>query len=270
MIGVMSLWTRTPRFRMNFSLAMLYSAACAYLGKNFQDTELVTDDHGLEIADRLRWEFTSYRKTLNNLVPVRMRHCWMLGKLAASVAQTERHVHVDLDLLVMAPLPSRLAEARCFVQGKDQQHIYKDKLMAEMLRHAGIGPEVVPYNTGLIGWTDLRARDEYIKEAWYAAVKLCGRYREDHYGTAISVVAEQAVLARFATKKRVKVAEAIPMFTNATDVDFSDFPFCHMWGSSKLSGRNLAKVERRFRQDFPEKFRDFVTGFDVLLKKGLV
>lgn len=269
MIAVASLWTNTPRFKMPRTLAMIYSAAAAHMTRHFGQSELVTDDRGLEIADRLRWNYTSFSKALNNTGKAENKHVWMLGKLDASSIQSKSHAHIDLDLIVLGAPPERLTKATCLVQSKDLQEIYRSEKIAGMMQIAGIPDHIVPYNTGIIGWNNLEMRDIYVRGARQIADKLSHFFPNEREGTAISVVAEQAYLAYLMREHKQPVTECIPLFSNVTAADFRDFPFSHFWSEAKSNVWATTKLEARFSRDFPEAYENFERGWEFLKSKQL-
>lgn len=261
MIGLFSLWTETPVFRLDYPLALLYSAAIAYGGRSYGDTELVTDGGGLELADRLGWNLTSYSLALQDFCGCEMHHIWMLGKLHAQRIQCKPFVHTDLDLLLYAPLPARMTTARVCAQSKDDTASYLDPFVRSVMDLAGLPCGTVPYNAALIGWTDLALRDCYISQAWDAAVRIAPLV--EHGGIA-SIVCEQAMLGHVMRQERVHIETAIPMPVHVHDEDFEDVKFTHFWGRSKHDPDWWHKIETRFSHDFPEAYAAFVRGMRIL------
>lgn len=258
MRAVMSLWTGTDKFKLTRGLALLFSASVAYAHRAFGDSELVTDLRGIQIADRLRWQFTSFSTVLQDFCTDNERHVWMLGKIKAQSIQPVPHIHVDMDAVIFHKFGDRILKARVAVQSKDHQECYHDPLTLEYMEVCGITPGTCAFNMGITLWNDLALRDEYCAQVFAMVERNAGILRN---GTALSLVAEQVLFADFMRYKRVEVTEIIPMPKLCCMGDFSDCQFSHLWSDSKENGDWLLKIEKRFAHEFPEKYANFQTGW---------
>lgn len=260
----MSLWTVTPEFHLNRQTAILHSAAAAYVNRAWENTELVTDIQGLRIAERLGWGFCSNVLALDKFCPAHAFHVFALGKLHAQAIQQEPHAHIDFDVLCYHLPPRRWREARCGYQSIDEPDGYRKAALAGVLSYCNIG-RGAPVNTGLVCWNDLDLRDEYVfraNRAAYMAARFCGD------GLTVSLAAEQAVLGALLREKGVRGEALIPMASLADPADFADCAFTHLWSASKKDPRWAARVEERFRQEFPAKYEAATAGFALLEKRG--
>lgn len=271
MTGLQSLWTQATGFKLDRATTMLFSASVAFLHKFFLDTELVTDQRGIEIADRLRWPFTSYSLGLENFCPQQAKHVWMLGKLEASKVQTRPHVHIDLDLVLYKPLPSRVLTSRVAVQGKDTQQPYRTGYISQIMQSCGLPESAVPFNTAILLWNDLQLRDGYVRYARSLALAAASAWPSDvpANGTGVTIVAEQAGLSEFLRLNRVKAEECAPMPENIEEDDFEDIAFVHLWSVSKQRSKWLNSIERKFRTEAPEAYENFRNGYNKLLERGI-
>lgn len=265
MRAVCTLWTSPSGFKLKRDIAMLYSASSASVCRHFEKTTLVCDQRGLEIADRLGWDFTTFSACLDNFCRKEERFIWMLGKIQAQKIQREPFVGIDLDVIVSGQLPSRLIDSRVFAQSLDPMDVYRVPEVMAMRRDCGISEGCAPLNTGLIGWNDMRLKDEYCNRALVASSILSRKYNN---GTLASIVAEQCVLADLLSERDVKPVRCIPAPHIAEQEDF-DFKFTHVWGRSKGNRQTLSKVESHFKKNYPDEYRKFLFGWDVLIAKGL-
>lgn len=265
MIGVQSLWTQPPNFKLTRSLALLFSASVAYAGRALGDIELVTDVKGLRIADRLRWEFTTFVQTLEKFAPREHWHMWSLGKIKALSIQRRPCVHIDLDLCLLEPFPERVLAARVAAQSKDCPGYYWQNSIADYMRDCGVPQDTCTFNTAITLWNDLDLKDEYCSRV-FKTVEKVGRKLKN--GTILSLVAEQGIYGALMRERRVKVEECIPLPEHVNESDF-DFHFCHFWGKSKNDRDWSLIIEQRFKRDFPEKHADFERGFEFLLRDGI-
>jgi hypothetical protein len=241
---------------------MLFSASVAYLDRSFTSTEFVTDLAGLEIADALKWEFTSYSCGVERKIPAHARHVWMLPKLYAQALQSQPHAHIDLDLMVYHPFPKRIREARVAAQSKDTPGYYFDSYVQNYLSACGIPLDTVAYNMAITLWNDLALRDEFCE----AAIKLaCDKASSLDNGVVLSITCEQAFFGHFMRQRRIKVEEAVGIPTLIEHGETRDAQFTHYWGRSKQMLGWLKKCEERFAEDFPGKHALFVRGWKKLL-----
>lgn len=268
MIAVQSLWTGTTKFVLTRKLAMLFSASAAYLNDWYPHTELVTDMCGLEIAERLGWNYTSFSTALDTFCPKELRHVWCLGKIFASSIQSKSHVHVDLDLFLMGRFKARIEGARVAAHSKDPPGFYRMPRQREMLAMAGIPDYVTPHNTGILLWNDLELRDAYVKAATDALHKV-GKSVE--CGTSVTVCIEQAAFSNLMRERGVKVEEIcllpIPGMIQPEDMPT---PFVHFWGRSKRNDGWMQRAEELFAENYPAQYAAFKRGFAILEKAGRI
>lgn len=262
--AVLSLWTGTTGFYLDRAAAMLFSASVAYAGAAFKHTEFVTDIRGLEISDRLGWDFTSHVAALEGFRPKGAEHVWMLGKIKAQEIQTEPFAHVDLDMLMFQPLPSRLTSAPVIVQSKDHPASYHDPFVSGISKHCGIPHDVAPFNTGLVGWNDLGFMREYCAESLRLSIHAGQKYNKPEWGGCISIICEQLLLAHLAREKKLRVETAVPMPHHIQPQDMSDVKFAHFWGNSKRDPKWLAAVEKKFAVDHPVEYKKFLHGWAAM------
>lgn len=265
MKAVMSLWTQTTEFILTRRNAVLFSAAAAYVNRAWEQTELVTDRAGLQIAERLGWDFCHTVIALDKFCPAHAFHVFALGKLHAQAIQTAPHAHIDLDVLCYHLPPRRWREARCGYQSVDEPEGYGKPELEAILKHCAIG-HGTPVNTGLVSWNDLGLRDEYVFRANRAAYA-AARFHGD--GLKVSLAAEQAVLGALLRERGVRGEALIPLASYAEPEDFEDCPFTHLWSASKRNPEIAARVEQRFQRDFPAKHAEALRGFALLEKRGI-
>lgn len=257
----MSLWTAAQGFRLPWSQVMLFSGCVAYLNRAFSDTELVTDNHGLHIADALGWQFTSYTTALENFIEPAFSHIWMLGKIEAQRIQKREHAHIDLDLALLAPFPDRILKARVAVQSKDVPEYYSQGPQRAYMKVCGIAEYTPSFNTAILLWNDLALRDLYCAEV-LRLVREHGAKEKD--GSLVSIILEQAFFGHIMREQRVRVEECVPIPTYLQTEDFVDTKFVHFWGAAKRNAEWLAKFAKHFQADFPEAYQRAERGYAKL------
>lgn len=269
MKAVHSLWTGTTGFTLPRALAMLFSMSSAYLNDWFPDTELVTDMRGLEIAQRLGWQYKSCVLALEKFCPKGLEHVWCLGKYRAHEIQTEPHFHSDLDLVLMSRFKARIEGARVAAQSIDPPGFYQGKTQQAMLHMAGIPDYTVAHNTGILLFNDLDLCQKYISLA-RKALYTVGRKVSN--GTQVCVCIEQAAFSYCMKMLGARVEEIcilpIPGMMELPG-DMST-PFAHFWGRSKKDAAWLTKAEAIFSRSFPEAYSRFNRGWPVLQKANRI
>jgi uncharacterized protein DUF6734 len=125
MKAVWSLWTKPALSTRKLSW---YSELHHLLGwvlsvqtarKHFPTTSIFTDDRGAELLVRqLGLQFDEVSTDLNELRDYDA-NWWTLGKIATYRRQTVPFVHIDTDVFLWKPLPSRLMHADVIAQSPD-------------------------------------------------------------------------------------------------------------------------------------------------------
>jgi len=258
-IAVQSLWTRTPQWRLSRGQLLLQTLTLCALRRHFDFVELVSDECGILIADRLRWNYDSFRTDLE-FIPDEIAHIWAAGKLVAQRIQSEPYAHIDNDFVLLDPLPAACRQAPVFAQGKDEPAYYLNPHHAAVFALAGLPRGAVGYNAGIIGGTDLRALHGYCDYA-YGLMEKCASYGN---GTVASIIVEQAGFGHYMRAIRCPVVELIPLPLSASNGDFSHCRFSHLWAWTKRQATWQAKVERRMIEEFPAEYARFNAGYAKL------
>jgi hypothetical protein len=136
MRAVWSFWSRPHRdfYHRNWyserAHLMCWALSVAEAARHFAETWLVTDDLGAELlAGALGLPFTRVDNGLEALNrDAADPEWWVLGKLAAYAAQDTPFVHLDADVILWKPLPTRLHEAAVFAQNPEHFDFYDQSL----------------------------------------------------------------------------------------------------------------------------------------------
>lgn len=261
MIGLQSLWTGTPQFRLTRGTMLIHTLAACLADKAFPQIELVTDARGYQIAETLGWRYAVYAKALDNFAPARMAHIWALGKLFAIGLQTRPFCHLDNDVLLLKPLPLRIRNARIFAQNKDRLGYYMGDKMDRAIQSSSLIAKIFePFNTGIIGGTDGALLSEYAKQSIAAAARLSPEID----GTTASMVCEQSWLGQFARGKKVEVETLLNV--DRMEADANELGYIHLLGQSKHEAHYQQRAEVRLIRDFPADYARFNLGWTKLAK----
>ncbi len=250
--GVMSLWTRTPMFRVERGPLLIQTLSVCLAARVFAETQFVTDRLGAEIAHRLGWPFAEIVTPLENWPADGLTHIWTLGKLVACAIQDAPFVQFDGDVLLFRRLPERLTRCRLIAQSPDNPHFYTSHDMRVVKAVAGFAEGVTAFNGGLLGGRDVALMRAY---AW-AGLELAQKFhRCPITGTVISMVIEQYQLGVFSQRVGVEVGTLLPMHPTRPQVARAGY--VHLSGNAKRQEKWVARAEQRLAREFPAAYERF-------------
>lgn len=256
MRGVLSLWTRPPKFHVARGPLLITTLAVCLANRAFAEVEFVTDLRGARLAAALGWQFGSVNLALESFAPAELEHVWALGKLAALREQTVPCVQFDSDVLLFQPLPAALTSAPLLAQSPDWPAYYTGEKMARAMSVCSIAEGGVAYNAGIIGGADVALVRDYACEALAHAEALRGC---DLSGTSLSMFVEQYFFGAFARARGVAVGTLLPLAPTREEVTRAGY--AHLMGGAKRDPFYLARAEARLARDFPEAHARFVAGW---------
>lgn len=258
--GVLSLWTRTPMFRIERGPLVIQTLAVCLAAHAFEQVEFVTDDRGAALARQLGWEFSAgINCALERFEAPDTAHIWALGKLATLSMQEQPCVQFDGDVLLFKPLPERLSRARLLAQSPDPAHYYTSPDMQRGRVISGLPPGACAFNAGLLGGCDVALVRAYA----FAALELATKFRgSDLNGTSTSMIIEQYHLGVFAERCLIKVGTLLPV--QPTRVEVEEAGYAHLVGAAKRHPHYIARAELRLQRDFPEAWERFTAGWSGL------
>lgn len=264
--GLLSLWTRTPVFRLERGPLLVTTLAIALARGAFREVEFVTDERGAQLAAALGWRFTNVNTALERLDLPGCTDIWASGKLEALRILDRPAIQFDGDVLLLhRELPDALHEAPLVAQSPDIPAFYVSRDMESAFAISGLSRGFTPYNAGLIGGADVALVQDYASEALALVRKFAGREAECN-GTAASMMCEQYSLGAFAASRGVKVSTLLPMHPTAEELRRTGY--AHLAGWHKRNPFYLARVEARLMRDFPEDFARFCDGWQALTTEG--
>jgi hypothetical protein len=256
----MSLWTRTPMFRIERGPLLIQTLAANLAARAFFETEFVTDTRGAEIAALLGWPFARTTTPLDDWPADGITHVWALGKLVACAMQSEPFVQFDGDVLLFKPLPKRLTRHRLIAQSPDLPRYYNSRDMLAAQAIAGFTPGGTAYNAGLLGGKDVALVRAF---AW-AGLDLAQKFRDCPLnGTTTSMIVEQYQLGVFSRRVGVEVGTLLPVCPTRKQVGKAGY--AHLSGSAKREPAWIERAERRLAHDFPEAYARFVAMWTQLV-----
>jgi hypothetical protein len=256
----MSLWTRTPMFRIERGPLLIQTLAANLAARVFVETEFVTDERGAGIATLLGWPFAKISTQLDDWPADGITHIWALGKLVACAMQTEPFVQFDGDVLLFKPLPKRLTRHRLIAQSPDMPRYYTSRDMLAAQAVAGFVPGGTAYNAGLLGGNDVALVRAF---AW-AGLDLAQKFRGCALnGTTTSMIVEQYQLGVFARRVGVEVGTLLPVCPTQKQVGKAGY--AHLSGGAKRDPAWAERVERRLARDFPEAHARFLAAWPQLV-----
>lgn len=259
--GVLSLWTRTPHFRLRRGPLLVQTLSISLAGQAFRETQFVTDCRGAELREIMGWQFSEVATPLESWPADGLEHIWALGKLVACALQDRPFVQFDGDVLLMKPLPEWFRRGRLVAQSPDIPHYYFGDDMAGGMRIAGLAPGLTAYNAGLIGGSDLPLVRAY---AW-TGLDLAEKFRGcDLNGTTTSMLIEQYQLGRFAQRVGVPVQCLLPGDLPSAQLHAHRAGYAHLTGNAKSAPEIVARAEKRLARDFPGAYARFLSAWQYL------
>lgn len=265
--GVLSLWTRTPHFRLRRGPLLIQTLALCLANQHFAETQLVTDARGQMLAHRLGWRVSEFSLALDDpsvFDAAGFEHIWALGKLIAAVIQEKPFVQFDGDVLLSQPLPERLLNAPLVAQSPDFTAYYSGADAEAAFAIGERAPGATPYNCGLIGGCDVPLVRAY---AWNG-LDLALRFRDCALnGTTTSMFIEQFALGLFSERMGVPVTTLCA--TPLADPD-QLHGYAHLTGDLKNEPTRIFAVELTLRHEFPEAYHLFNIGWRALTDRASI
>jgi hypothetical protein len=286
MRAVWSFWTRPFRAyyktlwlsEKHHLLAWVLSVETAR--QHYSRTSLVTDDDGARVlVDHLGLRFSDVSTELRDL-PDESHDWFNLGKLYAYRAQTEPFVHIDYDVFLWKPLPSRAVSSPLFAQNPEwlpALNFYRPAACTEAVRaHEGWLPEEwvsylaadgdVAVNCGVLGGQD----PAFV--AYYAdlAIRIIEHPRNQAAWSALKAnVADAILIEQFflnaciehhrnrpgSAYRHIQIAYLFPSFEDALDhQQAKTLGYTHLINGAKTNRVLMQRLERRVQQDHPEYY----------------
>ncbi len=295
--SVWSFWSKPYRYHRHRTwisekqhlLSWILSVGVA--SRHYPQTALVTDDEGARLlVDGLGLEFKEVCTDLNQFEE-QDPDWWILGKLYAYQHQQHPFVHVDSDVFLWKPLPSRLHNAGVFVQNPEYfvygEHTasiwwYRPDLFDDRVRsNSGWLPDEWDWYTrnkrtlafccGILGGNQVEFLQHYARTAMKMAIhsnnSRAFSLMENKPGDCLLI--EQYFLAAcfeyYRDQESLKYANLsveylFPDPVSAYQEDYAKaVGYTHLIGASKKDPILAQKLELRVKNDFPNQY-------DALLK----
>lgn len=276
MRAVWSFWSepyragRGSRWLSDYHARLAWGLSFALARRHFSETVLVTDDDGAELlTNRLQLSFDSVSLELNALRN-RDPDWWALGKLYAYRLQTEPFVHIDADVFLWKPLPTKLITAPLFAQSPEVfdpeqagwyplravEHTFVGGgwLPAEWKAYSAQTGPLCAACCGIVGGTDVALLREYAElgiRVVEAPENAAGWATWADKGYC-NVLAEQFLLNAVAAARGVPISYLFTSDAEAYDDARAEAAgYTHLIGGAKRNAELMADLAARVRADFP-------------------
>lgn len=244
--------------------------------KHFNKVEFVTNDFGAKMVKLLGLP-VDISLELNKMDGI-SGFWWAYGKILAYSSQNEPFVHIDNDVYMFSGLPERMKNAELVFQSKEIMgkpgYGWYD-VLRPCFNEAPVKPKEIveirdfAYNCGIAGGNNFEFFKEHQKcSAEYIFApenyKLFFRKNKDiliHQ----NLFHEQYFIASLIKAKGLRDKVEL-LADDIEDINKNGVSYCHLWGLSKRSQRNINKMYIRLRNDFPEYFKK-VKNFNLSLLK---
>jgi hypothetical protein len=264
--------------------------------RHYPDTGLVTDDAGARLLlDGLGLEFDTVSLSLNRLRGTDTSW-WSIGKLVAIAEQTEPFVHIDADVFLWAPLPSRLTTAPVFAQNPEPFERGGSYYRPEAFEAALAGgsawlpeewawhrqPEVTPRGEccGIVGGTHLDFLHHYARQGLRLVHDPANvaRLRAVRNRPPLTITVEQYLLAAClehhgerpgSPYRGVSIAYLFESWAEAADDSrAAELGFTHLIADTKRDPAFARRLEQRVERDHPHLYERCCRMFSDLRLAG--
>lgn len=238
----------------------LYTTALSILcaSRKFKEVEMVSNDWGVEMFQKLKMPVTSYSNRLNDMKNV-SRFFWAYGKMLAYCDQTKPFVHIDNDVFLWDPLPKRILNAELCFQSHEPFNLegykYYD-MLKQPWAEAPVRPQKIvdnevtdfAYNCGICGGSYLnffkewkKCSEEYIFSEENQAVFFSEKYLKMiiHQNLFHEQYFAACLIKMHKMRSKVKVLDP-----DAMKIE-NKLKYTHLWGNTKQDISLMRRVELR-------------------------
>lgn len=257
---------------------LCWALSVAEASRHAAATCLVTDNAGARLlVDQLGLPFTSVSTELEQLNRLGADpQWWVLGKLAAYAAQREPFLHLDADVILWKPLPTRLKAARVVAQNPEyfdfaDQSLYRpDQFVRAIEECKGWLPgEWRRYSErrrnaalccGILGGSDLEFFQRYARLATAIIDHPDNADAWERIGVRDNILVEQYFLAACLEADGVRAdaadsADIGYLFASSREsfdtAAAADRGYTHLIGNAKADPAIAARLERRVATEHP-------------------
>jgi hypothetical protein len=266
----------TNKAGFHFYSDFLYTMALAteYATHHFPVVQIITSTWGEKVLRGAGVPATEYSSGLDCMKSV-SPWFWAYGKLIAYNMQTTPFVHIDNDVFMWKPLPTRIRGAELCFQSKEYMNIPSYQwydVLTPCWNTAPVRPEIIVrnpirdfvYNCGICGGHNLEFFKEWIKCS--AEYIFAPENQPVFFGQFKNVLMHQnlfheqyfaaCLIKAHNMRGRVQViTDNVQNLVRDTNRGYS-----HMWGVTKTDQRVIAKVKARLKAEFPQLYNQ-VTDF---------
>lgn len=244
--------------------------------RHFNKVEFVTNDFGAKVIDLLGLPVEK-SLVLNQMKGV-SGYFWAYGKILAYSSQNEPFVHIDNDVYMFSGLPERMKKADFVFQSKEFMgkpgYGWYD-VLRPCYDEAKVKPKEIveirdfAYNCGICGGNNFEFFKEHQKcsAEYIFAPENQNLFFKKHKEILIhqNLFHEQYFIASLIKAKGLRDKVEV-LADDVENINRNGVSYCHLWGLSKRSQRNIDKVYIRLRSDFPEYYKK-VKNFNLSLLK---
>lgn len=285
--GIQSYWfkplaaKRSSRYRGGYPSIHYFLTSwilsAHYAKQQFSDLRLFTDSLGARCAEILQLPYVQVDRLLDELTNT-PEELWACGKMLTISYQHEPFVHLDCDVVLVAPLPQPLLNAPVMCQqmevGPEHWRFYGPaaKLLVETFpgefpHHETLlkSPErFAAANCGIVGGADVELLTSFarrvatlmsrsdLQPGWK---KLFSEHTT--IAPAINSVLEQVILVEVSQQKGVELQRLIG------DGDDASPGFIHPVGPAKFESRYLHAVENEARRVAPHQMKQLPKALEL-------
>lgn len=275
---VQSYWTEAYQNSPNRGWAfkethyMSWALSCLQLKQSYDEVELVTDSEGAELLiNKLHLPYTSCKTTLDKLSG-KNPALWALGKIAAYEEQEKPFIHVDGDIYIWKPFPSRIENAGICAQNVEKNYPYSINLLNEMRDKKFSFPfqpssgDMCESNMGVIGGHDLY----FFKDYCSLVYRFLDSNRNQLEGlsggvSSVNTIMEQYLMYEYAKRCGKEIEYLIPSLPHTEMYKLTlfsllprDICFIHNIGSNKKREITSDRLARLLYCAYPKRYSHII------------
>jgi hypothetical protein len=249
-----------------------WALSVCLLRKFYDKVELYTDENGYQLfIQRMQLPYTKVHIVLDSLNRYN-KQLWALAKLKTYSLQEEPFLHVDGDVFIWEPFSEKLLSSQFIAQNLEYGTEFFEKIFNEIdknltyippfvLEEKSKTPKIKYYNAGILGGHDFVFFKRFAEESLVFInenEKTLNKISVSNFNIYI----EQYFFYCMLMKESKSVSCLFPFVMNDLLYEgFGEFEsvpykkkYLHLMGNYKKSIYTCKLMERRMRQDFPEKY----------------
>lgn len=267
MIGLQTLYTESPGFRMTAQEIAIWCISATMLKRHFPKTTLMTDKRGAMIVEALRIPYSEMASKAFDCIPPGFSRYYALAKIISYRSVHEPFHHCDLDAIWMKPPPEKFLNNRIHVQCPEFEEKHYNMGVLNALADPSWERPGNPWNCGVFGGLDWAMIWEYSDGAinnFFRVAEAASKLSAH----ATCCVIEQFYLGQFLKEKGIAPVPLLPTLYGS-DFMAKSFGFHHFIAGSKRNSKYLPRILEILRQVCPHVTCDMLIDASMIMTQPI-